>query len=326
MTNQIQGYCRLTYNAQPTGFMGNVKQLRGKILRVMEFANDGGALVLNADGNGLAMIEPEHIAQKFKCGQATPDILCPPDMDIVKQLLYAAKVNSRPEGYTPEIKKMIIGLSLMAGEFNDSFLWNNKPPEFTEHTNSLNLPLSKPLHAETVNDTSAIETHIAYNIDRMARIPMPDELTHILFTLLGSVRKPANSIPKEKKPPLMRLIENRVKACHTFTMADERATMFLAALAERPGFAVMYLWYLQYVCFYTGKTEITITDLAEIFMNGIPSVADMESLGKYQKVNLHEKSSIKNLYDHNEAGNSIHLPDTALTPQPMLTPPLYNNF
>lgn len=75
--NEIQGYCRLTYNAVCKPSICDLKQIRGKILRVLEFASDNGALVLTLNGEGIAMVEPEYIAQYFKCSQVG-EVLCPP--------------------------------------------------------------------------------------------------------------------------------------------------------------------------------------------------------------------------------------------------------
>ncbi len=97
----------------------------GQTVRVMEFADDGGALVISPKGDCLAMFEKEDIKTKFKC-TVQGEIICPPDIDPFEQIIYSAKAMSRKGGYGPIIKQMVIAASLHKGTFNDNFLWQKQ--------------------------------------------------------------------------------------------------------------------------------------------------------------------------------------------------------
>lgn len=268
----IQGYCKLTWNAQPQVSMGNINDYRGKVLRVMEFGHDGSVMCVTSDGQNMGMFNKEYVAASFKCG-LTPDgnILTPPEMHDMEIMVYAAKVNTRNGGYKPALKNLILGISLMLGKFDDSILWG-KPmpvPPFNSGNALASLPTAHEdlYHLEsTLADPTAIETIICENMERAKKYPIDEEMFNIMVTLLES--KKAAEIPEKEKPQLIRLIEKRITACHSFTITDSRLTLLLAGITERPGFAVMYLWYLQYWCFYNNRKEVTLDDFVG---NDIPN-------------------------------------------------------
>jgi hypothetical protein len=94
----------------------------GKTCPVMEFDTEGGALVLNPKGTALAMFDKQDIYRRFKCGY-TNGVVTPPNLDMMEQMMYVAKAQSRKGGYNNLLSNMVIQASLMKGEFHDSMLW-----------------------------------------------------------------------------------------------------------------------------------------------------------------------------------------------------------
>ena len=106
------------------------KYLTGHRLRVMEFAQDGGAMVYAPDGTEIAMVEECDIRAKFKCC-VVGDMVMHPDLadDIFGQVAYQTKVLERKGGYEPILKELVIAASLHRGEFCDSVLWAKQREE-----------------------------------------------------------------------------------------------------------------------------------------------------------------------------------------------------
>ena len=102
------------------------KDFQGQTLRVMEFATDGGAMVVNNDGNALAVIEPADIKASFKCAVVNNLVICDPNLNLVEQMVYYAKATSRKGGYNHMVKAMVIAASLHRKEFCDSVLWQKQ--------------------------------------------------------------------------------------------------------------------------------------------------------------------------------------------------------
>ena len=99
-----------------------MSEFQGQDVRVFEFAVDGGALVINRAGTGIAMFDKEHIYRKFECG-VVGNVLTPPGLNMVEQTMYVGKVLSRKGGYNELLRNMVIQASLMKGKFNDQFLF-----------------------------------------------------------------------------------------------------------------------------------------------------------------------------------------------------------
>ena len=90
--------------------------------RVMEFAEDGGVLVIDREAQGLAMFDKEDVYRKFKCGFCG-EVVTPPNLSLTDKIIYAGKCMTRKGGYNNLLKQMVIQASLMKGEFYDHFLW-----------------------------------------------------------------------------------------------------------------------------------------------------------------------------------------------------------
>ena len=119
---EIVGYCIIKKNATTGTGCKDQSKFVGQTCRVMDFAEDGGVLVMNHQGTEIATFDREDVARSFKCKEFS-DVICPADMSSFEQLIYVAKCQSRKGGYNHILKNMVIARSLMKGKFDESFLW-----------------------------------------------------------------------------------------------------------------------------------------------------------------------------------------------------------
>jgi len=118
---EVVGYCTIHRDAK-TGTGMNLEKFIGKDVRVMEFAKDGGVLVISADAQSMATFDKEDVYRKFECS-ISGDVICPPDMNVIEQMMYHTKVITRKGGYNNILRNMVIEASLMKGKFVDGFLF-----------------------------------------------------------------------------------------------------------------------------------------------------------------------------------------------------------
>lgn len=157
-------------------------------------------------------------------------------------------------------------------------------------------------YSETQNP-KAIEE----NVCRPMRNSQCKEMDRDLFELLGSlvIAKENIPIPQKEKPFLFQIIEKRVEHCFQFIFTDNRPVLFLCAIAETPGSAILYLWYLQWWCANHDIKEVSLELFCErIFPMGFPSKEDLHKIWDNQKVKSKE-GSINNLIDYASAGQSL---------------------
>jgi hypothetical protein len=125
---EVQGYCTINRNAT-TGRGSELETFIGKDCRVMEFAQDGGVLVMNAQATAIASFDQVDVYRSFAC-RAVGDVLCPPDMtDPIAQIMYMTKVTTRKGGYNAMLRNMVIQASLMKGKFTDDLLFQTEREE-----------------------------------------------------------------------------------------------------------------------------------------------------------------------------------------------------
>lgn len=124
---EVSGYCTINRNAT-TGRGENLQSFIGKDCRVMEFARDGGVLVINAEATGMAMFDKQDVYRKFEC-KVIGDVLCLPELNMMEQMMYVSKVTMRKGGYNNLLKNMVIQASLMKGKLNDDFLFQKEREE-----------------------------------------------------------------------------------------------------------------------------------------------------------------------------------------------------
>ena len=120
----VVGYCLIKKDAT-TGAAKNIDKFIGHRVRVMEFASDGGVLVISSDASEMAMFDACDVLRKFECTD-DGNFIMPPKLDIICQMAYRVKAMSRKGGYVPLLREMVIQASLHKGEFNDGFLWQNQ--------------------------------------------------------------------------------------------------------------------------------------------------------------------------------------------------------
>jgi len=131
--NKIVGFATIDKNATTGTSAIDIDKFRGKDVRVIEFAQDGGVLVIDNENTGLAMFDKKDVYRRFECSVHGPYI-CPPKLNMFDIFTYTAKCAARKGGYTPILAGMVIQAGLMKGEFNDSFLWAKEKEEHAKNT------------------------------------------------------------------------------------------------------------------------------------------------------------------------------------------------
>lgn len=121
---EIQGYCVLKSTNTVMGYTGEMEDLLPpNILRIVDIAvDDSGFLVLNSIGSALAMVEKSDVNRYFLCNVYC-GVICPRNMDIMEKIPFVTERMFRDGGYDKRIAKMVIAVSLIKGEFTDSFLF-----------------------------------------------------------------------------------------------------------------------------------------------------------------------------------------------------------
>lgn len=99
------------------------------------------------------------------------------------------------------------------------------------------------------------------------------------------------------------LVSRRAEACHTYRLG-KYATLFLAILCDRPGFAVQMLNYIQYKCWKYRMKDVDMTSLSIFFPFGFFSIQDMEKMWDKQKF-LDQSGHALNMLDFPEYMESI---------------------
>jgi hypothetical protein len=122
MLGDIQGYAIIRKNSTSGVSVAPMEDFETKPCRVMEFAVDGGAMLINMQGTAIGIFDKCDIERQFKC-ENVGDILCEPGLSDIEKLLYCSKVHNRKGGYAPILKHMVIASSLQKGEFYDYVLW-----------------------------------------------------------------------------------------------------------------------------------------------------------------------------------------------------------
>lgn len=153
-------------------------------------------------------------------------------------------------------------------------------------------------------DPTIIEREVCKKMHSLRRENMDNELTETLMRIY--LAKGLN-IPDKEKPFLFQVIEKRLQYCFTAKIECQRLILFLCALTESPGSAIMYLWYLQYWCFINDVQELNLELFCEkIFPMGFFPKSELSKLWDHQKVLLSgDERGPDNLVDYSSAGMSI---------------------
>lgn len=99
----------------------------GKPVRVLEFAEDGGVMVINNEATAIATFDKQDVRSSFKCNQFG-NVLVPEHIKIFSAagVEFLMKRQSRKGGYCQIIQNMVIAASLQKGEFYDDFLFQKQ--------------------------------------------------------------------------------------------------------------------------------------------------------------------------------------------------------
>lgn len=127
----VSGYCEIKSRIHDISVVKNPYKFIRKICRVMEFADDGGALAIDDEATEMAMFEACDINRSFKC-MLLGEYIMPPDLNFAQQIVYMNKCRTRKGGYDATVRQMVILASLHKGEFCDSFLWQKQDEYFNE--------------------------------------------------------------------------------------------------------------------------------------------------------------------------------------------------
>jgi hypothetical protein len=122
---KVVGYVIIKKDATTHLGATSASEFTGKACRVLEFAQDGGVLVINPEATALAAFESQDIQAKFRC-EIVDGVIVPPDLNVLQQMVYVEKAICRKGGYNEIVTKMVIAASLAKGRFCDSFLWDKQ--------------------------------------------------------------------------------------------------------------------------------------------------------------------------------------------------------
>ncbi len=118
----IGGYALIKKDAKPNVCTCDLTEFTKHPIRVIEFASDGGALCVAADGKNAGDFNKDDIRASFKCKEIS-GVICPPTMNELDAMMYIGKCLQRKGGYGSIVKQMVIAASLHRGEFSDGVLW-----------------------------------------------------------------------------------------------------------------------------------------------------------------------------------------------------------
>lgn len=125
MLGDVVGYCMIKSGSTTGISAGKISNFEGKPIRVLEFAFDGGVMVVNPEGDAIGTFDKCDITHSFKC-EIYSQVVCPPDLPTTDKVIYVAKRLNRKGGYGELIKQMVVRLSLMKGKVEDDFLFQKQ--------------------------------------------------------------------------------------------------------------------------------------------------------------------------------------------------------
>ena len=142
-----------------------------------------------------------------------------------------------------------------------------------------------------------VEEKFCKLLDEMgANLPLsPDQFT-VFLTLLSIEDKEVEDL-YEKTGGIRMIIEGRLGALK-YTL-DKKTQIMLSFIAQTPGDAIMYVYYLAYKAKEKKKDNITFDDFVDIFPMGYFSKKQLDDAWDAQKIGG------QNLLDYPEASISL---------------------
>lgn len=119
----IKGFCILKNYETVRGYRGNLAELLGAPLVIMDVAVDNsGFLILNKQQTAMADVQMSDVDRYFLC-EIFAGVVLPPNLSLEQKLVESGKRITRKGGYNKILANMVIAGSLAKGVFNDDFLF-----------------------------------------------------------------------------------------------------------------------------------------------------------------------------------------------------------
>ena len=133
-----QGFAILKPNANCEYAVGDPKRWTDpKVIHVAMELNERTKSALLLNGAEMGMFDYSDLEYYFRCDRSG-DILLPPGLDMMEQMIYAGLAANRNGGYNKTVQKMVIMASFHKGEFNDNFIWQKgQDPDVVAQVNAL---------------------------------------------------------------------------------------------------------------------------------------------------------------------------------------------
>ena len=110
--------------------------------------------------------------------------------------------------------------------------------------------------------------------------PLSEKISKIFLSLLILEKKNTEIPPDFKKQFMYQVLTKRAKSISL--KMNVYSTALLALLSDRPGMAVMYLYYLKSKT--QDDSEVTMATITNLFPLGFPSDDEMSKLWEKQKI------------------------------------------
>ena len=160
-------------------------------------------------------------------------------------------------------------------------------------------------YSETENPR-AVDQHFSEKFESLKRHPLDKETMSLLVSLIMTPGEDEKMKSVISDVFILKIIQKRIEVCMSYTM-DDRSMIFLGYVAESPGMAIMYLYYLARWAKNNDCKRITLEIMCErIFPWGCPSKEDLHKVWDEQKVHREiGQSGTDNLLDYPKAALSL---------------------
>ncbi len=122
MFGDVVGYAFIDRDAKTGTSPAPIKDFVNQSIRVIEFAKNGGVMVVHQNGQDIATFNECDVKAKFECS-IEDGVICDPKLNAIEKMAYAFKARGRKGGYGQIVKYLVIQSSLHRGQFCDSVLW-----------------------------------------------------------------------------------------------------------------------------------------------------------------------------------------------------------
>ena len=152
----------------------------------------------------------------------------------------------------------------------------------------------------------------AKDFEKLPRVPFTSELfvkfgfAYLIAENASTLRDKLQDIV-QKSDDLRKIIYNRVRCCHTYTLSIFVAAFIGDYIVENPAQCTMLANYMQYWAWKNRVEKITMVELETMFHDGYPTQEAWKKAWKLQKIN---RDAAKGEYsdnglDYEKFGESI---------------------